>query len=62
MKDYLNQFYNEGFATTFYQKPIKYVDKHMKGNKILIKSIIKVIYTICAVCFAILMFIANWPL
>ena len=25
MKEYIKQFYTEGFATTFYQKPIKFI-------------------------------------
>ena len=27
MKDYINQFYNEGLATTFYLKPINFINK-----------------------------------
>ena len=30
LKDYIKQFYTEGFATTFYQKPTKYVNKKIK--------------------------------
>ena len=27
LKDYIKQFYTEGFATTFYQKPTKFISK-----------------------------------
>ena len=47
MKNLLDQFYNEGFATTFYQKPKKFIYKHIK-NKILrrmIMTLLIIIYT-----------------
>lgn len=48
MKNLVYQFYNEGFGTTFYLKPIKYIDKKVKNKKVskLLKLIIKVLYTI----------------
>ena len=35
MKSYINQIYNEGFATTFYLKPIRYLNKKIKNKKLL---------------------------
>ena len=34
MKEYIRQFYNEGFATTFIKKPVKFLKKHIKNEKI----------------------------
>ena len=34
MKDYVNQFYTEGLATTFYLKPIKYINRVIKNKSI----------------------------
>ena len=33
MKDYIDQFYNEGLATTFYLRPVKWVSKRIKNEK-----------------------------
>jgi hypothetical protein len=54
MKEYIKQFYNEGLATIFYKKPIAYIDKNIKNKNIVkfISLIIKIIYTILAICFA----------
>ena len=30
MKNYIYQFYNEGFATTFYLKPVNYLKKNIQ--------------------------------
>lgn len=64
MKDYIKQFYSEGFATTFYLRPTKYVKKKIKDKTKVrnINFIIKIIYTLAAIAFAIFMFIINWPL
>ena len=34
MKEAKKQFYNEGFATLFYKKPISFIDKKIKNKKI----------------------------
>ena len=54
MRDYLKQIYKKGFATTFYQKPISYIDKHIKNKTIkkIIKTIITIIYTLLILTFA----------
>lgn len=64
MKEYLNQFYNEGLATTFYQKPLNYIKRKIKNPKKIkiIELIIKVLYTVLVLLFAIYMFIYKWPL
>jgi len=54
MKEYLRQFYNEGFATIFYQKPVNYLKKKIKSEKIvkLLSVLIKLLYTILVLMFA----------
>ena len=55
MKEFIRQFYNEGLATTFYLKPVNYIDGKIKNKKIvrLLSIFIKVIYTITVLTFAI---------
>ena len=64
MKDYIYQFYNEGFATTFYLKPINYLKKNIHNDIFLriTSMIVKILYTIIVLIFAILMFIYKFPL
>lgn len=64
MKEYLNQFYNEGLATTFYLKPINYLNEKVRSPKKrkFLELLIKVLYTILVLLFAIYMFIYKWPL
>ena len=64
MKEYLNQFYNEGLRTTFYLKPVNYIKRKIKNPKHqkYIELIIKIIYTILVLLFAIYIFIKKWPL
>ena len=38
MKEYIKQFYTEGFATTFYQKPINFL---LTINKVVFKILFK---------------------
>lgn len=56
LKDYIKQFYTEGFATTFYQKPTKYVSKKIKNKKCskFINTIIKIVYTVLALAVAVI--------
>lgn len=55
MKSYIEQIYSEGFATTFYLKPVNYLKKKIKNKKIanILITIIKVIYTLLVLSFAI---------
>ena len=64
MKEYLNQFYNEGLATTFYLKPLNYLNKKVRSSKKrkFLELLIKVLYTILVLLFAVYMFIYKWPL
>lgn len=64
MKDYIEQFYNEGLATTFYIRPIKYLEKKIKNKKSLsiLCIIIKFFYSILVISFGIYMFLVKWPL
>ena len=34
MKAYIDQFYNEGLATTFYLKPVSFIKKRFKNKKV----------------------------
>lgn len=64
MKEYINQFYNEGLGLTFYVKPVKKLSKLIKNKKVLkfFDVLIKIIYTVLAISFAIIMFIVKFPL
>lgn len=64
MKDYINQFYNEGLATTFYLKPIKYLNKNINNKKLLkiTSFLVKIMYTISALIFAWYVFWDKYPL
>jgi len=64
MREYIKQFYNEGLATTFYLKPIRYVDKKIKNKKIskVISFIIKIIYTILVIMFSVYVFLRKLPI
>ena len=64
MRDYIDQFYNEGFGTTFYLKPIKYLKMKVKNDKLLnvLCLFIKILYTILVIMFAIYMFDRKFPL
>lgn len=54
MKEYIRQFYNEGFGSIFYKKPIEFIDKRIKNKRIVkgIKFVVKMIYTLLALSFA----------
>lgn len=54
MKEAKKQFYNEGFATTFYKKPISYLDKKIKNKKVVkfLSLLIKMIYTLLVIILA----------
>ena len=64
MKDYIEQFYNDGLATTFYLKPVKFIEKKIKNKNIVkfIKLLIKIIYTILVLVFAWFAFWSKYPL
>lgn len=63
MKGYLRQFYNEGLATTFYLKPINYVNKKIKNEKIrkILCFLIWLCYTVFVLLFAVIILYNNWP-
>ena len=64
MKDYVNQFYTEGLATTFYLKPIKYINRVIKNKSMrkVVGCVIKVLYTIFAFVLAWFIFLEKYPL
>ena len=56
MKNLIEQFYTEGFATTFYQKPVKYINKHVNKKSVskLLTSLIKIFYTLIFIAIGII--------
>lgn len=64
MKDYIDQFYNEGLATTFYLKPVNFIKKKIKNKKLLtiVLFLIKVLYTVLVLIFAWFVFLEKFPL
>ena len=55
MKKYINQFYSEGFATTFIKKPIYFINNKIKNKtiKTILSYIIYIIYTVLVISFAL---------
>ena len=64
MKSYIEQFYSEGLATTFYTKPINFVRRFIKNDVLfkLIGIVIKVLYTVFVLMLAWFMFWDRYPL
>ena len=64
MKDYIDQFYNEGLATTFYLKPVRFIEKKIKNKRIVnfIKIFIKILYTVLVLIFAWFVFWSKYPI
>ncbi len=64
MKDYIYQFYNDGFATTFCLKPINFLNKNIKNKKLLsfLSFGIKLFYTIGILILAWIIFWKKYPL
>lgn len=64
MRNYINQFYNEGFATTFYLKPKAYLEKNIKNKLLLLilNFLLKTLYTLFVLLFAWYVFWKKYPL
>lgn len=64
MKNMIKQFYTEGFATTFYVKPVKYLNKKIENKKIVkfLSILIKIFYTIIVLLLAGIIFYKKWSL
>ena len=64
MRNYINQFYNEGLATTFYLKPMKFINKVIKSRKAcrIIGVLLKILYTIFMFILAWYIFWNRYPL
>ena len=62
--EFIEQFYNEGFATTFYLKPLNYLKRKISNKRVLkiLDIILKVIYTVLILIFAVFMFFKKYPL
>ena len=56
MKEYIWQFYNQGFGSIFYVRPINYIKMKVKNKYIfkILEVFIKMIYTIIFVLLGIL--------
>ena len=54
MKNYIEQFYTEGLAKIFYEKPVNYLNKRINNKKIchFLEIMIKVFYTLLVLAFA----------
>lgn len=64
MKEYIYQFYNQGFGLIFCKRPIDYINKKVKNKHIskIINIFIKTLYTVIILALAVLIFIYKWPL
>ena len=64
MKSYIEQFYSEGLATTFYTRPINFIRRNIKNDVLvrLIGIVIKILYTIFVLLLAWFMFLDRYPL
>lgn len=64
MKDYIDQIYNEGLATTFYLKPIRFIEKKIRNKRIVnfVKRLVKIVYTVLVLIFAWFVFWRKYPL
>ena len=55
MKSLKKQFYTEGFATTFYQKPKKKINKIKNENlRKTLNILLTILYTLIMIAFAII--------
>lgn len=63
MKDYIEEFYNDGLGYIFIQIPKKFINKHIKNKKIanIIMLLIKILYTICAILLMVYIIYKKWP-
>lgn len=64
MKNYTDQFYNEGLATTFYLKPMKFINRVIKNKVVcnIIGILIKILYTVFVLILAWFIFWDRYPL
>lgn len=63
MNEYIRQFYYEGIGDIFFAKPKNIIDEKIKNKKInkILSIILKVIYTIFAICCGLLLFYIVYP-
>ena len=63
MKEYIRQFYNEGFAYIFCKKPINYIKKHVKNTRVskILILLIQILFTIIVLAFAAYILYKKWP-
>ena len=62
--NYIKQIFNEGLATTFYQKPKNFINKYIKTAylKKILSFLLIIIYLIFILGIVIIVFILNFPL
>lgn len=61
---YIKQIFEEGLATTFYQKPKKYIERKL-NNEIIKKTFhicLTILYIIFIVIISVIIFKFNFPL
>jgi len=61
---YIKQIFEEGLATTFYQKPKLYIEKNIDNNilKHICFTCLNILYIIFIIIISILIFNFNFPL
>ena len=54
VKEFIRQFYNEGFGSIFYVRPVNYLKKIIKNKQVVnvLEVIIKILYTVLILTFA----------
>lgn len=60
---YIKQIYEEGLGISFYQKPKKYIEQHIKNNllkKIMITTL-EIIYILFIIIIIVFLFNFNYP-
>lgn len=62
MKNIINQFYNEGFATIFRLKPINLIKKSINNKTIvsLLSFIISLLYTLAAIALVTILIYCEY--
>lgn len=63
MKEYIRQFYYEGIGDIFFAKPKEMLDKKIKNKTInkVMTIILKILYTLLAISFGIILFNIAYP-
>ena len=63
MKEYIDEFYNNGLGYFLIVKPQNFINKHIKNkttSKVLM-LLIKILYTILSIAIMIMIIYKKWP-